>query len=89
MRTFRNVGKKIIGLLAVGAVVVSAVITNNSPKAHANVDVNVDAKQDMENGAYTYCVEGAGTGKEFEARNWAFKSLMYNGISEKYLDKKI
>ena len=88
MRTFKNAGKKLIGLLAVGAIVTTAVINGSSPKAHANVETNGDVKQNMENGAYSYCVEGAGTGTEFNADNWTFKSLMDNGVSDKYLDKK-
>ena len=44
MRTFKNAGKKLIGLLAVGAIVTTAVINGSSPKAHANVETNGDVK---------------------------------------------
>ena len=80
MMSLKRAGKKAAGLLVAGAVVATAIFNGGTPKASANADsATVQGKN-----INSFCVEGAGTGQEFDANNWTFKTLLDKNISEKY-----
>ena len=60
MITFKNAGKKVMGFLVAGAVVVSATLNVNTSKAQASAEEN----------KVSYCLEGYGTGNAINPDNW-------------------
>ena len=64
MGTYKNAGKKVMGLLVAGVVVVSATLNVNTSKAQASAEEN----------KVSYCLEGYGTGNAINPDNWTLKT---------------
>ena len=84
MKSLKNTRKKFVGLLVAGAVVATVIVNGNTPKASANADSATVQGRNIN----SFCVEGAGTGQDFDAANWTFKTIAEGTLSNQYLDSE-